>query len=54
MGVVLARQNSGKDHMRRPCTKNDARPQSSMGFGDFFTSSRMQTKLRLILLLKPR
>ena len=22
--VVLARQNSGKDHMRRPCTKKDA------------------------------
>ena len=24
MSVVLARQNSGKDQMRRPCTKNDA------------------------------
>ena len=24
MSVVLARQNSGKDHMRRPCTKKDA------------------------------
>ena len=24
MGIVLARQNSGKDHMRRPCTKKDA------------------------------
>ena len=25
MSVVLARQNSRKDHMRRPCTKKDAR-----------------------------
>ena len=24
MSVVLARQNSAKDHMRRPCTKKDA------------------------------
>ena len=24
MSVVLARQNSKKDHMRRPCTKKDA------------------------------
>ena len=33
MSVALARQNSGKDHMRRPCTKKD-RPQSSMGIGE--------------------
>ena len=25
MSVVFARQNSGKDHKRRPCTKKDAR-----------------------------
>ena len=24
MSIVFARQNSGKDHMRRPCTKKDA------------------------------
>ena len=35
MGVVLARLSlMRRGHKRKPCTKNDARPQSSMGFGE--------------------
>ena len=33
MGVVLARQNSGKDHMK-DLAQRTMRPQSSMGFGE--------------------
>ena len=33
MSVAFARQNSRKDHMRRPCTKKELRRQSSMEFG---------------------
>ena len=53
MSVVVARQFSGKitwgDFAPRKM-----RPLSSMGFGKNITNSRMQTKLRFVLLLKPR
>ena len=54
MSVVLARQNSGKDHMRRPCTKKDAPAEYHGIWRKIFTSSRMRTKLRFILLKKQR
>ena len=54
MSVVLARQSSGKDHMRRPCTKNEAPAKQRGIWRKTFTSSRMRTKLRSKLLLKLR
>ena len=46
ISVVLARQNSGKDHMRRPCNKKDAPAKQHGIWRDIFTSSRIRTKLR--------
>ena len=54
MSVVLARQNSGKDHMRRPCTKKDALAELRGIWRNIFPSSKMRTKLRFTLPLKPR
>ena len=50
MSVVIARQNSGKDHMRRPCTKKDAPAEQRGIWRNIFTSSRMRTD-RFVLLL---
>ena len=52
MSVVLARQNSKKNHMRRPCTKKDAPLKQCGILRKTFTSSRIRTKLRFILLVK--
>ena len=52
MGVVFARPNSGNDHMRRPRTKKDAPAKQRGIWRATYTSSRIQTKLRSILLLK--
>ena len=52
MSVVLARQNSGKDQMRRPCTKKDASRRVAWNLAKILTSSRMRTDLRSILLSK--
>ena len=46
MSVVLARPNSEKDHMRRPCTKKDAPAKQRRIWRTNFTSSRIQTGLR--------
>ena len=54
MSVVLARQNSGKDQMRRLCTKKDAPAKKRGIWRKMFTSSRIRTKLRSTLLLKQR
>ena len=56
MSVVLARRNSRTVHLRIPCTQKDVRPQSSTGFVEKkgYTSSRVRTKLRLMLLLKSK
>ena len=54
MSEVLARRNSGKDHMRRPCTKKDAPAEQRGIWRNIFTSSRTRTKLRSVLLLKQR
>ena len=53
MSVVLACQNSRKDHMRKPCTKNGWARGVAWNLANIFTSSRMRTKLRFLLLLKP-
>ena len=53
MSEVFARQNLWKDHMRKPCTKNDAPAEYHGTWRKIFTSSRVRTKLRLTLLLKP-
>ena len=51
---VLARPNSEKYHMRRPCTKKDA-PAEQRGIGrKILTSSRMWTNLRFILVMESR
>ena len=50
MSVVLARQNPKKDHMKRPCTKKDATAEQHGICRKMFTSSRIRTKLRLILM----
>ena len=52
MNVVLARQNSKKDHIRRPCNKKDAPAELRGIWRKIFTISRRRTKLRFILLLK--
>ena len=52
MSVVFARQNSGKDHMRRPCTKKDAPAKKHGIWRKLFTIPRIRTKLLYILLLK--
>ena len=54
MSVVLARQNSRTDHMRRPCTKNDAPAKHRGIWRKTFTSSRIRTKLRSKFLVKQR
>ena len=53
MSVVLARPFSGKDHMRKPCTKKDAPAEQRGIWRNMFTSSRLWTELRFTLLLKP-
>ena len=52
MSVVLARRTSRKNHMRRPCTKKDAPAKQRGIWRKTFTSSRIRTELRSILLLK--
>ena len=52
MSVVLVRQNSGKDHMRRPCTKKDAPAKQRGIWRKVFASSRIRTKLRSALLFE--
>ena len=49
MSVVLARQNSGKDHLQERCARRVA-----LDLAKICTSSRMRTKLRFMLLLKQR
>ena len=49
MSAVLARQNLGKDHRRRPCTKKDVPAVQRGIWQKLFTSSRMRTKLRFRL-----
>ena len=44
MSVVLARQNSRKDLMRRPCTKNDAPAEQHGILRNRFTSSTIRAK----------
>ena len=51
---VLARQNSRIDHMRRPCTKNDALAKQRGIWRKIFTSSRIRTKLRFMFLVKSK
>ena len=41
---VVARQNSRKDHIRRPCTKKDAPAKQRGIWRNIFTSSRIRTK----------
>ena len=52
MSAVFARQNSGKDHMRRPGSENDAPAKQRRIWRKIFTSSRIRTKLRSKLPLK--
>ena len=52
MSVVRARPNSEKNHMRRPCTKEDAPAKQRGIWRKLCTSSRIRTKLRSILLLR--
>ena len=52
MSVVLACPNSGKDHMERLRTKKDAPAEQQGIWREILTSSRIQTKLRFVLLLK--
>ena len=52
MSVVPCAPNSGKDHMRRPCIKNDAPAKQHGIWRNTCTSSRIRTKLRSVLLLK--
>ena len=42
MSAALARQNSRKDHMRRPCTKKDAPAEQHGIWRNKFTSSRIR------------
>ena len=46
MSVVLARQDSGKDHMRWLCTKNGAPAEWHGHLANIFSSSRIRTMLR--------
>ena len=52
MSVVLARKNSGKDHLRRPSTKKDAPAMQQRIWRKICTSSRIRTKLRFMFLVK--
>ena len=54
MNVVLARKNSGKDNMKRPCNKRDPPAEYRGIWRNICTSSRMRTMQRLILVLKQR
>ena len=54
MSVVLAHQNSGKDHMRRTCTKKDAPAKQRGIWRKTFRSSRIRTELRSFLQWKQR
>ena len=52
MSVVLGRQHSGKDHMRKPSTQKDAPEKQDGIWRKTFTCSRIRTQLRSFLLLK--
>ena len=51
MNAVLARQNSGKYHMRRHCTKKDAPAKQREIWRKTFTSSRIRTTLCFFMFL---
>ena len=53
MSVVLARQNSGKEHETKLCTKKDAPAEKHGTWRKMSTSSKTRLKLRFTLLLKP-
>ena len=50
ISVVLARQNSGKDHMRTPLDQEGCARRGAWDLAKIFTSSRMRTKLGFIIL----
>ena len=54
MSVVLARQNSSKEHMRRPRTKKDVPAEQHGMWRKIFSSSRIRTKLRFETLIEAR
>ena len=54
MSVVLARQNSSTDHMRRPWHQNDALAKQRGIWRKIFTSSRIRTWLRFMFLVKSK
>ena len=51
MSVLVTRQNSKTDHMRRHCARR-MRPQSSVGFGEHIYKLKNAAKLSLKLPLK--
>ena len=52
--VVLARQNSRKHHMRKPCTKNDAPAKQRLIWRKTLRSFRNRIKPRFVFLVKQR
>ena len=54
MSVFLARPNSGKNHIRRLCTKKDAPAKQHGIWPIYLQAQEIRTKLRSILLLKQR
>ena len=53
MSEVFARPSLRRGHKRKPCTKKDAPAEQHGTWRKMFTSSKIRTKLRFTLLLKP-
>ena len=52
MSVVLARQNSRKNDMRRPCTKKDAPAEQHRIWRKYLQDQEFEKKQRFILILR--